>query len=784
LHALPVNQTQIMPSIKASGLEGIFDLVDLGLIVLDADMRVLAWNGWMEAATGQNADEARQNRLDEVFPNVVNARLITAVGDALNAGTSSILSHSLHAAVFPLKTRNGRALIHNVVVRPLAGVVPRCLVQISDVTVAVERDRMLRERQNARYDVVVDSAPDAILTLDTNGVILFANPAASHEFGYAAREFFELPVSALFDVQTAWHAVWNNLLTGGRLTRSIQLVARKKDGSLSFMEMSAATWQGDSRVFVTAILRNVNERHRAEQALRHLNQTLEKKVAERTADRDRMWQLSSELMLVAQLDGTINTSNPAWRALTGQILETLNQGRLEDFVLADDHPKLQAILHELGHTRAHGHFELRHRAHDGAIRWISWSAVAADDLLQAVGRDVTVEREAGEALQAAEEALRQSQKMEAIGQLTGCIAHDFNNLLTGISGGLELLETRLAQKRYTDLDRYIGAAKRSANRAAALTHRLLAFSRRQTLDPRATDINRLIREMDDLVRRTVGPTIDVSTSLDPALGTTLVDSNQLENALLNLCINARDAMPGGGRLTIETTNTQLDANAAREQDVPPGEYVTLCVRDTGGGMPEGVIEHAFDPFFTTKPLGEGTGLGLSMVYGFVRQSGGQARILSELGQGTAVQLYLPRHDESELAQEAPLEQAEIHRASKGETVLVVDDEPPIRMLIGEVLEDLGYRTIEAHDGAAGFKHLQAKGGIDLLITDVGLPGGINGRQLADAALTLRPDLKVLFITGYAENSIVTNLKPGMHVMTKPFTIDALASRIQDILTGH
>lgn len=776
---------------ETSNLEGVFDAVDLGLVVLDAQMRVLEWNGWMETATGQKIAEASGRRLEEIFPGMTNVRLLTAIEDALIVGTSSILTHSLHVSVFPLKTRHGRKLIHNVAVRPLAGPAqvepsptgtePRCLLQISDVTVAVERDRALRERQNARYDAVVDSAPDAILTLDTKAAIVLANPAAIEAFGYSLAELTELPAASLFDDQPAWHNAWRSLISAGRLTRPLELVVRKKDGSTSFVEMSAATWQSETRVFATAILRDVNERHRAEQTLRQLNQILEKSVAERTADRDRMWQLSSDVMLVAQLDGTISASNPAWLALLGLPGETGEQSKLGDTIPPDEQKKLDAILRELRETHGHSQFELQHRAHDGSLRWISWSAVAAGNLLQAVGRDVTAEREAEQALQAAEEALRQSQKMEAIGQLTGGIAHDFNNLLTGISGSLELLEARLSQKRYNDLERYIAAAKRSAGRAAALTHRLLAFSRRQTLDPKPTDMNRLISDMDDLLRRTMGPTIEIETLLELALGSTLVDSNQLENALLNLCINARDAMSEGGRLTIETRNVLLDDIRAREQDVPAGEYVTLTVQDTGSGMPEDVIERAFDPFFTTKPLGEGTGLGLSMVYGFVRQSGGQARIFSAIGKGTAVQLFLPRHHREEEMSEQPPDLGGFQRAQNSETVLVVDDEPAIRMLIAEVLEELGYQSLEAQDGASGLKHLQGKGRIDLLVTDVGLPSGINGRQLADAALSLRPELKVLFITGYAESSVVGHLRPGMHVLTKPFTIETLTTRIQGIL---
>ena len=419
----------------------------------------------------------------------------------------------------------------------------------------------------------------------------------------------------------------------------------------------------------------------------------------------------------------------------------------------------------------------RVRTKEGEYRTLMWNAVPDGGDFFIVGRDVTEQRQA-------EEALRQSQKMEAVGQLTGGLAHDFNNLLTGISGSLELLGTRVRQGRIDDIDRYIMAAQGAAKRAAALTHRLLAFSRRQTLDPRPTDVNRLVHDIADLIRRTVGPEIMLEVVGTVGLWTALVDPNQLENALLNLAINARDAMPDGGRLTVETGNRWMDERAARERDLPPGQYLSLCVSDTGTGMAPDIVARAFDPFFTTKPLGQGTGLGLSMIYGFARQSGGQVRIYSEVGEGTMVCIYLPRHyGEGGEAAAGSDRSGEVPRAIDGETVLVVDDEPTVRMLVADVLSDLGYAAIEAEDGAAGLRVLQGGARVDLLITDVGLPGGMNGRQVADAARVLRPGLKVLFITGYAENAVVGNghLDPGMEVLTKPFTIDDLADRIRGLI---
>ena len=397
-------------------------------------------------------------------------------------------------------------------------------------------------------------------------------------------------------------------------------------------------------------------------------------------------------------------------------------------------------------------------------------------------RTQALEREQQDRL-AAEEQLRQSQKMEAVGQLTGGLAHDFNNLLTGISGSLELLERRLAQGRYNDLPRYISAAQGSARRAAALTHRLLAFSRRQTLEPTPTRVDRLIADMEDLIRRTVGPEITVEVVGTAGLWLALVDPPQLENSLLNLCINARDAMPGGGRITIETANKWLDERAAAERELVPGQYLALCVTDTGTGMTPDVAARAFDPFFTTKPIGHGTGLGLSMIYGFARQSGGHVRIYSEPGQGSTICIYLPRHHGTAADSEITAPPPATMVAGQGQTVVVVDDEPTVRMLVVEVLEELGYTAFEANDGPSGLRLLQCNGPVDLLITDVGLPGGLNGRQLADAARQIRPGLKVLFITGYAESAIIGHghLDPGMHVVTKPFVVHALAERIKALI---
>ncbi len=345
------------------------------------------------------------------------------------------------------------------------------------------------------------------------------------------------------------------------------------------------------------------------------------------------------------------------------------------------------------------------------------------------------------------------------------------------------MRTRLDQGRVADAERYVNAALGAASRAASLTHRLLAFSRQQVLEPKAVDANKLIAGMADLIRQTMGPSINLESVPTESLWPCFCDPNQLENAILNLCINARDAMPNGGRLTLETGNGWVEETAAQQRDLPPGQYVTVCVSDNGHGIPPEVLSRVFDPFFTTKPAGKGTGLGLSMIYGFAKQSGGEVRIYSELGQGTTVKVFLPRHHGNAGNEAEPLQTIEAPKAEAGQTVLIVDDDSTMRMLVGDTLGELGYQAIEAGDAASALRVLESDARIDLLVTDFGLPGGVNGKQLADTARQRRPKLKVLFITGYAENAAITNgrLESGEHVMSKPFPMGSLAARIKSLI---
>lgn len=386
------------------------------------------------------------------------------------------------------------------------------------------------------------------------------------------------------------------------------------------------------------------------------------------------------------------------------------------------------------------------------------------------------------ALMQIQEDLRHSQKMEAVGQLTGGLAHDFNNLLTGITGSLELMRRKSRSGRLDtpNLERYIGIAQGAAERAASLTSRLLAFARRQTLDARPTDVAQLIANMEELIQRSVGPGIKLQIDTQDNLWPVRVDTGLLDNALLNLCINARDAMPDGGSLVVRAQNAVVADGLAESLSLMPGDYVCLSVTDTGVGMSQSVAARAFEPFYTTKPLGEGTGLGLSMVYGFVQQSGGQLRIDSELGCGTTMSIHLPRHIGTLEGEVQPRDCDAMTPVSAQAQVLVVDDEPSVRALVVEVLQDMGIGTVQACDGQSALTLLQDRRDLDLMITDVGLPGGLNGRQLADAARALHPGLNVLFITGYADQVLAVDgvVESGMHILTKPFELQALAEKVR------
>ncbi|MDB5642706.1 MAG: hybrid sensor histidine kinase/response regulator [Hyphomicrobiales bacterium] len=531
--------------------------------------------------------------------------------------------------------------------------------------------------------------------------------------------------------------------------------------------------EGGGHRFMGAIY-DITESKRVQNSLRDLNQTLEDRVRARTRERDRLWSLSRDLICVCEADGTMKAANPAWLHLLGFAPDDLVKSRFQDLVHRDDRDELRRKLSIVSSGRAVQDFDLRLTTSGGHWNSINWSIMAEGGDIYCVGRDVTARLQ----LQA---ELHQSQKMEAVGQLTGGIAHDFNNMLTGVIGCLDILQRRIETGRLNDLDRFMHAATSSAQRAAALTHRLLAFSRRQSLESRSVDLNALTRSMEELLHRTLGEQVRLTVDLEEHLPAALIDANQLESAILNLAINARDAMESGGELTIRTSRVHLhDPAPAKPSEIRPGEYVCITVSDTGSGMAEEVLTKVFDPFFTTKPIGQGTGLGLSMIYGFVQQSRGHVSIDSVVGRGTSVTLYLPESkDEAELVLEL---HPGVAPTGDGEQVLIVEDDPSVRLLVLDVLRELNYVGIEAASGLEALEILGTAANIRLLITDIGLPG-LSGREVAEIARRRRPDLPVLFMTAYSPDALNRRrfLEPGMDMISKPFSLLELASKVKTFL---
>jgi PAS domain S-box-containing protein len=603
-------------------------------------------------------------------------------------------------------------------------------------------------------------------------------------------------------------------MTAGRLEGRPQEfeIVRSSDGQERWIEISAQGFFADGRCTrIIGTAADITERKQLEAALREDEQRF------RT-----MAESIPQLAWIAEPSGDILWFNERWFEYTGTGFDDVRGQGWHGVHHPDTVEAVVERMHVAFKDGTPWEDTLQLRGSDGRFRWFLSRALPMRDEAGRIVRwfgthtdvdDQTRAREAqarfGEDLerqvmarteelretnsrlvaemadrQRAEDALRQSQKMEAVGQLTGGIAHDFNNLLTGITGSLDLMRKRIEQGRVAELDRYMTAAMTSANRAAALTHRLLAFARRQPLDAKPVDANALVASMEDLFHRTLGEAIEIELSLAADLWTTLCDPHQLENALLNLVINARDAMPDGGSLIIQTANAEIDAaEVLHKPDRKVGQFVTLQVGDTGVGMPADVMARVFEPFFTTKPIGQGTGLGLSMIYGFARQSEGFVEIRSVVGEGTVFTLFLPRFG-GEAETTDPAVTVGPAPTADGETVLVVEDDQVVRTLVLDVLRDLGYRTLEAHDGLAGLAILQGRNRVDLVVTDVGLPG-LNGRQLADMGRASQPHLKVLFITGYAENTVFGQgvLDASMQMITKPFAIDALAAKIRQMIKG-
>jgi PAS domain S-box-containing protein len=642
---------------------------------------------------------------------------------------------------------------------------------------------------DARFHALVDSSPQMTFFADAAGRIVYASPYWARYTGRdrANAQCGDWTESIHPDDRGQVLLAWREAMAKGTGCEMEIRFLCAADQSWRWFMARAAPIKDDGHLSGWLIIAfDIDLVVAARNDLRRSQKLLLNEVARGKAERDRTWQLANDLMVVMDFDGYVLDANPAWTHRLGWKHEEL----LGNNMLGLVHPDFSSVarnqlerLHR-GHATSRFVCECRHR--DGSYRTLSWTAVPGDGLIHAVAQDVTAENEAAAELELAQEALRQSQKMEAVGQLTGGIAHDFNNLLTGIIGSLQLMQKRLERGMVVDITRYTDMAMESAKRAAALTHRLLAFARRQPLAPKPTQPDALIHSLTELFERTLGEKIALRVDLQDGLWPVLCDAHQLESAILNLVINARDAMPQGGTLTISARNADLD-NIAVEHTVilTAGEYVCLSVTDTGTGMPPDIAAKAFEPFFSTKPQGEGTGLGLSMVYGFVRQSGGYTELDSRLGEGTAVRLYLPRYAGSAATEQEPEAPAAAPDTMplQHPLVLVVEDDPRVRDLLIELLQEQNCRVVEAADGLSGLRILKETPGIHLVISDVGLPG-MDGRRMVEEARASRPELKVILMTGYAHNLTLTEglRDPAMELVTKPFGIEEMTRRIMAVLS--
>ncbi|RYF41553.1 MAG: hybrid sensor histidine kinase/response regulator, partial [Comamonadaceae bacterium] len=666
-------------------------------------------------------------------------------------------------------------------VRDDAGRVVGIFAQGSDATDRELAEQSLRASEE-QFRAFSEVMPNQVWAADTTGLLDWFNPRVYEYSGFGPGELEGHGWARMVHPQDLpqGQVRWAQALASGQPYET-EFRLRRADGGYRWHIARALPIRDAQGAIQRWIGTNtdIEDQKAAALALQNLNQTLEHQVAERTADRDRMWRLSTDVMLVASLQGQIVSVNPAWFSLLGWEEAQLQGRSFLELVHPEDRAATLAEVGRLAEGATTFRFENRYLRKDGGYCLLSWTAVPDEGFIHAVGRDVTADREAAKSLREAEAALYQAQKMESVGQLTGGVAHDFNNLLQVISGNLQLLGREVTGNARAE--RQVANALAGAQRGAKLASQLLAFARRQPLEPRVIKVGRLVAGMGEMLRRTLGESVELETVASGGLWNTLADPAQLENVILNLAINARDAMDGVGRLTLETGNAHLDDGyALANPGVKPGQYVMLAVTDTGQGMAPEVMARAFEPFFSTKPEGKGTGLGLSMVYGFVKQSGGHVSIYSELGHGTSVKLYLPRSLEQE---DAATPVAAIAAVGGSETVLVAEDDDEVRATVVEMLGDLGYRVLTARDAAGALAILQSGVAVDLLFTDVVMPGSLRSPELARKARALLPDIAVLFTSGYTQNAIVHGgrLDAGVELLGKPYTVEALARKIRHVL---
>ena len=738
--------------------------------------------------------------LREAMPETVPQGVVAILDDAWLTGRA----HVARAWPVWLAQPDGMRRLHHLdlVFQPLRsgdddGAVTAIFVQGSDVSDGVDA-RSARRDSDAKFEAFSQAMPHQVWTATADGKVDWFNEHACTYTG--------LDLDALRG--TGWtRAVhpddlalvttrWATALAGGA-PLDVEFRMRAADGryrwhlarALPLCGGDGEDGDGGEVTRWIGTSTDIDEQKSTTRRLQHLNAGLEHQIALRTAERDRMWRLSRDVMLVAGVDGTVEAVSPAFTALLGwEEDDIVGRGFLE-LVHPDDRAATDARFAALGDGHYVHTFENRYRNKDGGWRLLSWSATPDAHQIYAIGRDITAERDQAEQIRRTELALQQAQKMETIGKLTGGVAHDFNNLLQIISGNLQLIEMGGGPGDGPDTAaRWIGNARAAVEKGAKLAGYLLAFGRRQPLEPKVVKVSRVVSQMEDMLRRALGERIEIEFVTSGGLWHTAVDIAQLENAVLNLAINGRDAMAGGasaGRLTIEADNAVLDdADCRNHGDVAPGQYVMLAVSDTGTGMAPEVLRQAFEPFFSTKEEGKGSGLGLSMVYGFVKQSGGHVRIDSEPGHGTTVTLYLPR---STAVPDDPRAPVDAQPAVGGtETILVAEDDDAVRATVVEMLTALGYRVLAATDAAGALAVVESGTRIDVLFTDVVMPGALRSIDLARMARAHLPDLAVLFTSGYTENAIVHGgrLDPGVELLGKPYTRESLARRVRQVLAAQ
>jgi len=652
---------------------------------------------------------------------------------------------------------------------------------VNETTGKVRAEREIRLR-DARFRTFAEAMPSHVWAAAPDGMVIWFNHVVEAYTGLSQEELvgdgWALMVHP--DDLPGVGQLWESALTQGS-SYEAEARIRRADGAYRWHITRGVPLRDESGNIIHWVGTNtdIEDQKAAAQVLANMNQILEEQVAERTADRDRVWRLSTDFMLVTDFDARIHSVNPAWTRQLGWSEAELIGHSFMEFVHPDDHGTTLQEVAALADGVPTFRFENRYRRKDGSYCLLSWTAVPEDRIIHAVARDITADREAAEALKRTEAALYQSQKMESVGQLTGGVAHDFNNLLQVISGNLQLLSRTMGATG--SAERYVANAIAATQRGARLSNQLLAFARRQPLDPKVVNIGRVVRGVEDMLRSTLGDAIEIESVISGGLWNCFVDMAQVENALLNLALNARDAMDGSGRLTIEAGNASLDERYVRDYPgLVAGQFVLLAVTDTGCGMSPDILTKVFEPFFSTKAEGKGSGLGLSMVYGFVRQSGGHVKLYSEPGHGTTVKLYLPRAVGEVTA--LPLEVDAMDGGD--ETILVAEDDDAVRATVVELLGQLGYHVLEARDAAAALAILEDGAQVDLLFTDVVMPGKLRSPELARIAQQMLPRIAVLFTSGYTQNAIVHGgrLDKGVELLGKPYTHDALAKRIRRVLS--